>query len=101
MALERGVRDLIAIAPETPLTPGQWQVLLSVWSVVHGFAHLALAGQFDAIAPPGGRASILREIVAPMLDRQLAGLRLSAATNDLAERPRAPRRKRSKGDLPG
>lgn len=95
MALERGVRDLIAIAPETPLTPEQWQVLLSVWSVVHGFAHLTLAGQFDNFAPGAGREFILRDIVAPMLERQLAGLQLTAGAVTAPKRARATHRKRA------
>jgi AcrR family transcriptional regulator len=99
-ALERGVREMLSIAPEAPMTPGQWQVLLAVWSVVHGFAHLALAGQFDAIAPARGRASLLREVVAPMLERQLDGLRLGSAEREKAEKGRAPMRRRAKTDVP-
>jgi hypothetical protein len=84
------------LAPETPLTPQQWQVLLSIWSAVHGFAHLALAGQFDAIAPSGGRATVLRELVSPMLERQLVGLRMTAQAAELAQRPSATRRRRTR-----
>lgn len=87
LTLEAGVRALIDVPPGAPLTPAQWQVLLSVWSVVHGFAHLALAGQFDAIEPPGGREAMLRETVAPMLERQLAGLRIAPD----AKPPKRPR----------
>ncbi|MGS0758673.1 WHG domain-containing protein, partial [Roseateles sp. GG27B] len=63
------------VSPETPLAPGRWNALLSIWSVVHGFAHLALAGQFDAFTPPGGREAMLRETLAPMLEAQLVALR--------------------------
>lgn len=100
MALERGVRDMMGIAPETPLAAGQWQVLLAVWSVVHGFAHLALAGKFDAFSPVGGRTAMLREIVAPMLERQLTGLCLAGDERDPAHRPRAATRKRAKRAVP-
>jgi hypothetical protein len=72
------VRELLGLPMAAPLSPGQWQVLLSVWSAVHGFAHLALAGQFAAIAPPQGPESLLRDTVAPMLERQLTGLRLTS-----------------------
>jgi len=52
MALERGVRDMLAIPADAPLTQPQWQVLLSVWSVVHG------AGPFCArSSPPCSSAS--------------------------------------------
>lgn len=75
MALEHGVRDLCRAPPPAPLAPAQWNALLSIWSVVHGFAHLALAGQFDRFAPPGGREAMLRETLAPLLEQQLEALR--------------------------
>lgn len=78
MTLENAVRDLYGVAPEPPLAPEQWNALLSIWSVVHGFAHLALAGQFDHIAPSSGREAMLREVVAPMLEQQLAALHKGA-----------------------
>ena len=74
MMLERGVRDLYGLSASTPLAPAQWHALLSVWSVVHGFAHLALAGQFSGFTPPGGQAALLRETLAPMLQAQLRAL---------------------------
>src|SRR5512138_1086771 len=45
--LEGAVRDLYGVPGGQPLDPAQWNALLSIWSVVHGFAHLALAGQFE------------------------------------------------------
>ena len=73
--LEQGVRDLLALPPDAPLDDAQWRALLSIWSVVHGFAHLALAGQFDRFGLPEGRETRMREIVAPMLEQHLAALR--------------------------
>lgn len=96
MALERGVRALIAAPADAPLTPEQWQVLLSVWSVVHGFANLALSGQFDTFMAAGGQEAMLRETLAPMLDRQLAGLRPPAGggAGTATESPKRPQRQR-------
>ena len=74
-ALEAGVRALLDVSQEKQMTPAQWNALLSVWSVVHGFAHLALAGQFDRFMPSGSREAMLRSVVAPMLDQHLAALR--------------------------
>ncbi len=91
MALEHAVRGLYGVAPPTPLAPRQWNALLSIWSVVHGFAHLALAGQFDAFMPPGGREAMLRETLAPMLEAQLLALRPSA----VARRVKRPSRAKS------
>ncbi|WP_418320350.1 TetR/AcrR family transcriptional regulator [Piscinibacter sakaiensis] len=73
-ALENGVRELFGVAADEDLTPAQWQALLSIWSVVHGFAQLALAGQLARFAPPGGREAMLRQVLAPMLEQQLRGL---------------------------
>lgn len=86
MTLEQAVRNLYGVAPSPLLAPAQWHALLSIWSVVHGFAHLALAGQFDAFTPQGGREAMLRETLAPMLEAQLLALRVSAV-----EQPRKRR----------
>jgi len=74
MVLENAVRRLYGVPPADTLAPAQSHALLSIWSVVHGFAHLALAGQFDSMTPPGGRDKLLRETLAAMLDQQLAAL---------------------------
>ncbi len=73
-ALEKGVRDLLGLPAGEPLEPTQWHALLAIWSVVHGFANLALAGQFDGLAS-GDRETLLRDTVAPMLEQQLVALR--------------------------
>ena len=74
MVLENAVRRLYGVAAADALTPAQSHALLSIWSVVHGFAHLALAGQFDSMTPPGRRETLLRQTLAAMLDQQLAAL---------------------------
>lgn len=91
--LEQGVRLLLGVAAQAPLSAAHWHALLATWSVVHGFAHLALAGQFDhvaqgALAAEGGpsaagaaagrraREALLREVLAPLLEQQLRGLLL-------------------------
>ena len=73
--LESGVRDLYGVAGSTALAPAQWNALLSLWSVVHGFAHLALAGKFALFAPGGGKEALLRQTLAPMLEQHLAALK--------------------------
>lgn len=88
--LEDGVRRLLGVPAPLPLTPAHWQALLATWSVVHGFAHLALAGQFDQVAEGplaveggggaaggGGRRArevLLRDVLAPLLEQHLRGL---------------------------
>jgi hypothetical protein len=76
--LEQAVRELYAAPSSKPPDPRQWNALLSLWSVVHGFAHLALAGQLDKFAPGGDRERMLREVLAPMLEQHLAALRPGA-----------------------
>jgi AcrR family transcriptional regulator len=85
--LETGVRDWLGAASGAPLTAAQRQTLLAVWSIVHGFAHLALAGQFDRQLGGRGREVLLREVLPGMLQQQLQGL---APPPQAARRP-APR----------
>lgn len=73
-ALEGGVRGLLGIADSAALQPSHWRTLLSIWSVVHGFAQLALSGQVEHFVPSGNRETMLRQVLAPMLDQQLRGL---------------------------
>lgn len=77
--LEDGVRALFDLPAGMPLTPAQWQALIATWSVVHGFAHLALAGQFERALPGLGREVLLRDVLAPVLERHLEALRPAPA----------------------
>ncbi|HSW08606.1 TetR/AcrR family transcriptional regulator [Aquabacterium sp.] len=72
--LERGVRDLFGLPQPTPLSPAQSHALLAIWSVVHGFAHLALSGQFDAFTGAAGREALLAQTLGPLLEQQLLAL---------------------------
>lgn len=74
LVLEHGVRDLLGVPAPTPLAPAQRHALLSIWSVVHGFAHLALSGQFDALITPASRGALLGQTLAPLLEQQLVAL---------------------------
>lgn len=75
LVLENGIRDLYALPAGATLGTAQLHALRATWSMVHGFAHLMLAGQFDADLPRGGRAALVRQAVAPMLRQHLAALR--------------------------
>src|SRR5690606_27495431 len=56
------------LAPDATLDASTQAAMFGAWSTVHGFAHLALAGRFDALiegAPePTALASTLRLILA-------------------------------------
>jgi AcrR family transcriptional regulator len=88
--LEQGVHRLCGVPAAQALDPAQWRALLSIWSVVHGFAHLALAGQFTHFAPSGGREALLRETLAPMLEQHLAALRPGSAARSRRAGKAAP-----------
>jgi AcrR family transcriptional regulator len=80
--LENGVRDLYGVPRGKPLNAAQWEALVGIWSVVHGYAHLALAGQFSgAGAKSRGQAD---GTVRAVLQRQLDGL---AAMERAGRRP--------------
>ena len=44
-ALENAIRDATGTAPGAPLRADDFGLLVAVWSMVHGFAHLALGGE--------------------------------------------------------
>lgn len=90
--LENGVRDLFGVPRDHALDEQQSAALMSIWSVVHGFAHLALAGQFDKRAGEAGREAFVREMVGPMLQQHLEGLVTSARKAAAAGAPKRRRR---------
>ena len=49
LVLEDGVRRAFGLAPGRKLTGKAWTALLALWSVVHGYAHLTIAGRFDGV----------------------------------------------------
>ncbi len=62
--LEAGIRAATATKPEDELSPDAFGFLMAVWSLVHGFAHLALGGEFDhAAANRGGKEQILKSFL--------------------------------------
>ena len=48
--LENAIRAATGAAPGTQLSPDGFGLLLATWSIVHGFAHLALGGELDHAA---------------------------------------------------
>jgi AcrR family transcriptional regulator len=96
--LEDGVRALLAAPRPAPLSAAQWQALLAIWSIVHGFAHLAIAGQLDRAPPPGvgPQESGLRAVLAGLLEQQLRGLQ-RIAPSGARRAPGARRRAATSG----
>jgi AcrR family transcriptional regulator len=70
-SLERTVRAFRGIAPEEACDPRTMGMILAAWSMVHGFAQLALDGAFDVVA---GDMGDLDTILNQMLSAMLAAL---------------------------
>ncbi|WP_459615898.1 TetR/AcrR family transcriptional regulator [Bordetella sp. 2513F-2] len=67
--LERGVRGYAGLAAGAPLDDAAQVLLLGAWSTVHGYAHLALDGKFDAAAGAAGIDAFMARTLPAMLQR--------------------------------
>jgi AcrR family transcriptional regulator len=62
--LENAVRAASGLKPADSMTPEAYGLLMATWSMVHGFSHLALGGQFDRPARiRGGKSAILKSFL--------------------------------------
>jgi AcrR family transcriptional regulator len=62
--LESAVRAASGLEPTDKMTPDANGLLMAMWSLVHGFAHLGLGGQFDRAAKlHGGRNAIVKKFL--------------------------------------
>lgn len=62
--LENAIRALVELPGNQQMTPAAYGALMAVWSVVHGFSHLALGGEFERAAHAyGGRSAILERFL--------------------------------------
>ncbi len=62
--LENAVRDALKLAPGAAMSEDGYGLLMAVWSIVHGFSHLALGGELDFAAKRrGGRTAILERFL--------------------------------------
>lgn len=52
-ALEGGIARAFGLAPGAARSAEAWTALVALWSAVHGYAHLALAGRFDRLGGVG------------------------------------------------
>ncbi len=68
------VRAFCGIAPEQPCDPRTMGMILAAWSMVHGFAQLALDGAIDVVANDMGD---LDTILSQMLSAMLSALTVS------------------------
>jgi AcrR family transcriptional regulator len=62
--LEDAVRASTDLKPTDEMTPDAYGLLMATWSIVHGFAHLALGGELDRPAKQrGGKSAILKSFL--------------------------------------
>jgi AcrR family transcriptional regulator len=62
--LEDAIRAAQGLAPGAGMTSEAYGLLLATWSIVHGFAHLALGGELDNAAQMrGGQDMILKSFL--------------------------------------
>lgn len=62
--LEGAIRAAAGLDDDDAMTPEAFGLLMANWSLVHGFAHLALGGKFDRPAQQrGGKSAILKSFL--------------------------------------
>jgi AcrR family transcriptional regulator len=84
--LATGVRRAFGVRDVAAMKPAHWHAVTALWSLVHGYAHLAIAGKFDAMCGPGGLQAFVGDSLRPVLDAALGGL-LPAPASARATRP--------------
>lgn len=72
--LARGVRRAVGIAEAMSMTPAHWNVVTALWSLVHGYAHLAIAGKLDPLCRGQALKSFVADSLSPILAATIAGL---------------------------
>jgi AcrR family transcriptional regulator len=84
--LARGVRRLWGVPPAAAMSAQHGNAVIALWSLVHGYAHLAIAGKFGPLDDPAPRAAFVGATLVPALEAMLEGL---LAADPLAPEARA------------
>lgn len=91
--LARGVRRAFGVADAETMTPAHWQVVTALWSLVHGYAHLAIAGKLDPLCRGQELQGFVASSLAPILTATIAGL-IPTAPAASVRASRSPRTRR-------
>jgi AcrR family transcriptional regulator len=73
-ALARAVRRASGVADATSMREPDWHAVTALWSLVHGYAHLAIAGRFDKLGGADGLEAFVARSLGPIIDATLRGL---------------------------
>jgi len=84
--LARGVCRGFGLATVQQMGERHWNAVAALWSLVHGYAHLAIAGKFEPYAAAAGLQAYVQRSLGPILDASLNGL--FGAAPAAAARPR-------------
>jgi len=69
--LESAVRAAEGLSPADDMTPNASGLLLATWSIVHGFAHLALGGELEFAAQTRGGKDLILSSFLPLTLKHL------------------------------
>jgi AcrR family transcriptional regulator len=72
--LARGVHRAFGLAEGAAMDERQWNAVAALWSLVHGYAHLAIAGKFEQLGGEAGLQAYVQRSLGPILDATLQGL---------------------------
>jgi AcrR family transcriptional regulator len=69
--LEDAIRAATATSPDRPLSPDGQGLLIAVWSMVHGYCHLAFGGELGKPERGGGDKDVILEWLLPLMLKHL------------------------------
>lgn len=72
--LARGVRRASGVVDAAHMREPDWHAVAALWSLVHGYAHLAIAGKLDVLGGDIGGEAFVQRSLGPILDAVQQGL---------------------------
>ena len=72
--LAQGVRRAFGLADKGQMNSTHWNAVTALWSLVHGFAHLAIAGRFGVLCGPYSLEDFSERSLGPILQASVDGL---------------------------
>jgi AcrR family transcriptional regulator len=72
--LAQGVQRAFGLDSPGQMRDQHWNAVTALWSLVHGFAHLAIADKFAPLQGDAGLDAFVRSSLGPILDATLQGV---------------------------